>query len=121
MEYTYAVLLLNETGAEINEQNLTTTLESTGFEPSESRVKAIIAALEDVDIEEAVAGNFEPEDEFEEDDADAGEGDVLDDNLEEDEGVDADMDVENADEDEGNEDADPEGEDEDDDDDDGFF
>ena len=54
MEYVYAALILNETGEEINEDNLTSVLESAGADVEDSRVKALVAALEDVDIEEAV-------------------------------------------------------------------
>ena len=54
MEYVYAALILNETGAEINEDNLTNVLDSAQVDVEESRVKALVAALEDVDIEEAV-------------------------------------------------------------------
>ena len=54
MEYVYAALILNESGEEINEDNLTDVLDSAGVDVEESRVKALVAALEDVDIEEAV-------------------------------------------------------------------
>ncbi len=54
MEYVYAALILNETGAEINEDHITDVLEAAGVEVEESRVKALVAALEDVDIEEAI-------------------------------------------------------------------
>lgn len=54
MEYVYAALILNETDEEINEDNLTDVLDAAGTEVEESRVKALVAALEDVDIEEAV-------------------------------------------------------------------
>ena len=54
MEYVYAALILNESGAEINEENLTNVLDATGVDVEQSRVKALIAALEDVDIDEAV-------------------------------------------------------------------
>jgi large subunit ribosomal protein L12 len=54
MEYVYAALILNESGEEINEGNLTDVLEAAGVDVEESRVKALIAALEDVDIDEAV-------------------------------------------------------------------
>ena len=56
MEYVYAALILSETGEEINEDNLTGVLEAGGADVEESRVKALVAALEDVDIEEAVEG-----------------------------------------------------------------
>jgi len=54
MEYVYAALILNESGAEINEGNLTDVLDAAGVDVEESRVKALVAALEDVDIDEAV-------------------------------------------------------------------
>ncbi|ACV10444.1 ribosomal protein 60S [Halorhabdus utahensis DSM 12940] len=54
MEYVYAALILNETGEEINEDNLTNVLDAAGVDVEESRVKALVAALEDVDIDEAV-------------------------------------------------------------------
>ena len=54
MEYVYAALILNESGEEINEDNLTDVLEAAGVDVEESRVKALVAALEDVDIDEAV-------------------------------------------------------------------
>ncbi|MFB6302149.1 MAG: 50S ribosomal protein P1 [Haloferacaceae archaeon] len=54
MEYVYAALILNESGDEINEDNITAVLEAAGIDVEESRVKALVAALEDVDIEEAI-------------------------------------------------------------------
>ena len=54
MEYVYAALILHETDEEINEDNLTGVLEAAGVDVEESRVKALVAALEDVDVEEAI-------------------------------------------------------------------
>jgi len=54
MEYVYAALLLHESGEEINEDNVTSVLETASVNVDESRVKALVAALEDVDIEDAV-------------------------------------------------------------------
>jgi len=54
MEYVYAALILHESGEEINEDNLTGVLEAAGVDVEESRVKALVAALEDVDVEEAI-------------------------------------------------------------------
>jgi large subunit ribosomal protein L12 len=54
MEYVYAALIVNEAGGELNEDNITAVLEAAGVDVEESRVKALVAALEDVDIEEAV-------------------------------------------------------------------
>lgn len=52
MEYVYATLMLNETGEEINETNLTATLEAAGASITESRVKALVASLEGVNIDD---------------------------------------------------------------------
>ena len=60
MEYAYATLLLNESGEEINEENLTAVLEASGNTVETSRVKALVAALEGVDLDVAadeVVGN----------------------------------------------------------------
>jgi len=54
MEYLYAALVLHNTGEEINEENVTSVLEAAGADVDESRVKALVAALEDVDIDDAV-------------------------------------------------------------------
>ena len=55
MEYVYAALILNESGEELNEDNITGVLDAAGVDVEESRVKALVAALEDVDIDEAVS------------------------------------------------------------------
>jgi large subunit ribosomal protein L12 len=55
MEYVYAALILHEADQEIAEENVTDVLEAAGVDVEGSRVKAFVAALEDVDIEEAVA------------------------------------------------------------------
>ena len=55
MEYVYAALILNETDEELNEDNLTNVLDAAGVDVEESRVKALVAALEDVDIDDAVS------------------------------------------------------------------
>jgi len=53
MEYVYAAMLLHTTGQEINEANVKKVLDASGAEVDDARVKALIAALEDVDIDEA--------------------------------------------------------------------
>lgn len=47
MEYAYATCLLSETGAEINEANLQAVLEAAGSSVQESRIKAVVAAVEE--------------------------------------------------------------------------
>lgn len=55
MEYVYAALLLNAAEKEINEENVAAILSAAGIDADDARVKALIASLEDVDIEEAIA------------------------------------------------------------------
>ena len=54
MEYIYAAMLLHSAGKEINEENITNVLKASGVEVDEARVKALVAALDGVDIEEAI-------------------------------------------------------------------
>ena len=55
MEYIYAALLLHKAGKDITEEAVTAVLQAAGTEVNEARAKALVAALEDVDIEEAMA------------------------------------------------------------------
>ncbi|MDF9745308.1 50S ribosomal protein P1 [Natrinema salsiterrestre] len=55
MEYVYAALILHEADREISEDNVRDVLEAANVEVDESRVRALVAALEDVDIEDAIA------------------------------------------------------------------
>ncbi|MDK2849524.1 MAG: large subunit ribosomal protein [Candidatus Woesearchaeota archaeon] len=54
MEYIYTALLLHKAGKEINEENMKKVLEAAGVKPEEARIKALLAALENVDIDEAI-------------------------------------------------------------------
>ncbi|MCX6767506.1 MAG: 50S ribosomal protein P1 [Candidatus Micrarchaeota archaeon] len=54
MEYTYAAMLLHSTKQPISEENLKKVLSSAGAKVDETRVKALVAALEGVNIEEAI-------------------------------------------------------------------
>ena len=54
MEYVYAALLLHAAGKEINEENLKRVLEAAGVTPDEARIKALVAALEGVNIDEVI-------------------------------------------------------------------
>lgn len=55
MEYIYAAMILHSADKDINEENVKSIIEAAGIEADDARVKALIAALEDVDIEEAIA------------------------------------------------------------------
>ncbi|MBR0341311.1 MAG: 50S ribosomal protein P1, partial [Oscillospiraceae bacterium] len=54
MEYIYAAMILHSAEKDINEENVKSIIEAAGIEADEARIKALIAALEDVDIEEAI-------------------------------------------------------------------
>ncbi len=54
MEYIYGALLLHYAKQEINEENLTRVLQAAGITPDEVRVKTLVAALKEVNIEEAI-------------------------------------------------------------------
>ena len=55
MEYIYAALLLHNAGKDVTEENVTAVLKSAGIAVQDARVKALVAALEDVNIEEAIS------------------------------------------------------------------
>ena len=54
MIYLYGALLLHKAGKEINEANLKKVVESTGVKADDGRVKALVAALQGVNIEEII-------------------------------------------------------------------
>jgi len=54
MKYVYAAMLLHKAGKEVTEDSVTAVLEAADIDVDESRVKALTAALEDVDIEESI-------------------------------------------------------------------
>jgi large subunit ribosomal protein L12 len=54
MEYVYAAMLLHKAGKEINDQNLTQVLTAAGINADVVRVKALIASLAEVKIDEAI-------------------------------------------------------------------
>ncbi|HDI46660.1 MAG TPA: 50S ribosomal protein P1 [Candidatus Methanomethylia archaeon] len=54
MEYVYASLLLHSAKQPINEENIKKVLEAAGIPVDDVKVKALVAALSEVDIDEAV-------------------------------------------------------------------
>jgi len=54
MEYVYAAMLLHKAGKEINEGSVKKVLEAAGVAADDSRVKSLIAALDGVNIDEAI-------------------------------------------------------------------
>ncbi|RLE83072.1 MAG: 50S ribosomal protein P1 [Thermoprotei archaeon] len=54
MEYVYASLLLHYAKKPITEENVKKVLEAVGVSVDEVRLKALVAALKEIDIEEAI-------------------------------------------------------------------
>ena len=54
MEYVYAAMLLHKAGKEINEEALTSVLSAAGITADPVRVKALVASLSEVNIDEAI-------------------------------------------------------------------
>jgi large subunit ribosomal protein L12 len=55
MEYVYAALMLHSVGKEINESAVKKVVEAAGAAPDEVRIKALVAALEGVDISKVLS------------------------------------------------------------------
>jgi large subunit ribosomal protein L12 len=62
MEYVYAAMLLHKAGKPIDETNVTQVLQAAGLQADTARVKALVAALSEVNIDEAIksAPTFAP-------------------------------------------------------------
>lgn len=54
MEYVYAALLLHSAGKEITEEAMKSVLEAAGIKPDEARIRALVEALKEVNIDEAI-------------------------------------------------------------------
>jgi large subunit ribosomal protein L12 len=54
MENIYAAMLLHKAGKEINEASVTKVLEAAGITVDAIKVKALVASLSEVNIEEAI-------------------------------------------------------------------
>jgi large subunit ribosomal protein L12 len=54
LEYMYAAMLLHSAGKEISEDSISNILSTAGINPDAVRIKALVAALAEVDIDEAL-------------------------------------------------------------------
>lgn len=54
MEYIYAAMLLHKAGKKVDEGSVKKVLEAAGVKPDDARIKALVASLEGVNIDEAV-------------------------------------------------------------------
>jgi large subunit ribosomal protein L12 len=55
MEYVYAALLLHSTGKDVTEEGIKKIVEASGAKVDDVRAKALVAALEGVDIAKVLA------------------------------------------------------------------
>lgn len=55
MEYVYAALLLHSTGTKVTDEAITAVIKAAGGEVDAVRAKALVSALDGVNIEEAIA------------------------------------------------------------------
>jgi len=60
LEYVYAALLLHQAGKSITEEAIKSILQAAGIEVDEIKVKALCAALKEVNIDEAIKGAVLP-------------------------------------------------------------
>ncbi|PIN98839.1 MAG: 50S ribosomal protein P1 [Candidatus Diapherotrites archaeon CG10_big_fil_rev_8_21_14_0_10_31_34] len=54
MEYVYSAMLLHAAKKKIDEKSVTDVLKAAGIDVDSGRVKALVASLKDIDIEEAI-------------------------------------------------------------------
>ena len=54
MEYVYAALLLHKLNKDITEDNVKSVIAATGASPDEVKIKALVAAISEVNIEESL-------------------------------------------------------------------
>ena len=55
MEYVYTAMLLHSAGTEVSAKSVEKVLKAAGVKADKSRAEALVASLEGVDIEEAMA------------------------------------------------------------------
>jgi len=54
MEYVYAAMLIHKAGGKVTEEAVKNVLEAAGAKAEDARVKALVGALEGVNIDEAI-------------------------------------------------------------------
>ena len=55
MEYVYAALILHATGKDVTEEGVSNVLNAAGATVNDARTKALIAALESINIDDAIS------------------------------------------------------------------
>lgn len=55
MEYIYSAMLLHSAGKEVNEANVKKVIDATGTKSEDAKVKALVAALDGVNIDDVIS------------------------------------------------------------------
>jgi len=55
MEYIYAALLIHSSGKVVSEEGINTILDAAGITPDDVRIKALVSALEGVDVDSVLS------------------------------------------------------------------
>jgi large subunit ribosomal protein L12 len=54
MEYVYAAMLIHKAGKKVDEHSMKKVLEAAGVQIDEARIKALVAALDGLNIDDAI-------------------------------------------------------------------
>jgi len=55
MEYVYAALLIHSSGKDVSEEGIKTILDAAGITPDDVMIKALVSALEGVDVDSVLS------------------------------------------------------------------
>lgn len=55
MEYVYAALLIHSSGKDVSEEGIKTILDAADITPDDVRIKALVSALEGVDVDSVLS------------------------------------------------------------------
>ena len=58
MEYVYAALILHRLGKKVDEESMKKIISAAGVQPDEVKVKALVVALGEINIDEALKSSF---------------------------------------------------------------
>ena len=56
LEYLHAALVLHSSGKEVSEKGIEAIIKAAGGKPDESKIKALVATLSSIDIDQAIKG-----------------------------------------------------------------
>jgi len=54
LEYVYAAMMLHKLKKDVNEENISSVIKASGAEVNQAQVKALVASLADINIDDAI-------------------------------------------------------------------